>query len=403
MTRAIVLRRAIGAAVTLLALTVLPSTLHAQRFRNPGYDYYLDVPIGWQVLHAESAEEVAFTDPERTAVFHVFAFRNRFESVEQLRRFVQERFSAYGEHTHFRYNGHETVLADFSFSTGRYDLRGYFILIHAGARSFVVAAYAPVEHYERYHDILLSAVDSFAPDSTARRLPGPISQFYYPFPSPNPEPLPLATENPADGEALVIELDQGAIEATEVLIEREARVLTDYNEHTYRRPDPQNLPLWASAWQRYYRAIYRDNFARLAPLATELERRFSRAGVPRDRVPHALLAWLQHFEYYQTESLSRLLSPPAALAAGKGDCDSLGLTYVILLHHLGFDAILLVSSEYAHAVAGVNVPGPGWRYPFEGRSYLAAEMTAPVDLGLIDSSQADPGGWIPVGFRDPPQ
>lgn len=400
MMRTTIFRRLAAAAIALLAVTGLQSPLHAQRFRNPGYDYYLDVPIGWQVLHAETAEEVTFTDPERSALFQVFAFRDRFQSAEQLHRFVRDRFRAHGEHSAFSYNGHDSVLADLSFSTGRHDLRGYFVLIHTGTRSFVVTAYAPVAHYERYHDVLLSAVDSFAPDRAARRLPGPISQFYYPFPAPNPEPLRLETL--ADGAELVLKLDEGEIEATEVLIEREARVLTGYNEHTYRRPDPRNLPPWASAWQRYYRAIYRDNYARLAPLAEELERRFNRAGVPHERLPHELLAWLQRFEYYQTESLSRLLSPPAALAAGKGDCDSLGLTYVILLHHLGFDAILLVSSEYAHAVAGVNVPGSGWRYPFEGRSYLAAEMTAQVDLGLIDSRQADPGGWIPIGFHDPP-
>lgn len=381
-----------------MVLLLLPTQLQAQRFRNPAYDYYLDIPIGWSVLHAEAAEEVSFTDPQRSAIFQVFAFENRFDSIDQLHSYVQLQFQTHGDHSAFTFNNHDSVLADYQFQAGRHNLRGYFVMIHTATRSYVIMAYAPVEHYERYHDTLLSAIDSFAPGSSARRLPGPISQFYYPHPAPQPQEFTLRI----DGTELRPAFDEGEIEGAEVLIEREARVLSGYGQGSYTRPDPQDLPQWASAWQRYYRAIYRDNYSRLEPLAEQLAAHFDRTGVSRQQIPHQLLAWLQGFEFFQTESLSRLLSPPATLATRSGDCDSLGLTYVILLHQLGFDAILLVSSEYAHAVAGVNVPGAGWRYPFEGRSYLAAEMTASVDLGLIDSTQADPGGWIPIGFRDPP-
>ncbi|TVQ35685.1 MAG: hypothetical protein EA384_15850 [Spirochaetaceae bacterium] len=393
------LSRWVVAAFLLCAtLAVRAPQLEAQRFRNSAYDYYLDIPIGWTVLHAESAEEVTFTDSERKAVFQVLAFENRFDSIERLGRFVRERFDAYGDSAGFTYNGYDSLLADYRFSAGRNELRGYFLLVHAGRRSYVVMGYAALARYEQYHDVLLSAMDSFAPGSAARHLPGPVSQFYYPYPAPDPKTVTVTI----DGARLQLPLDDGELEATQVLIEREARLLTAYGRHAYRRPDPRNLPPWAVAWQRYYRAIYRDNFARLAPLARQLDQHFSATAVPAGRIPRELLAWLQGFEYYQTGSLSRLLSPPLTLVTRSGDCDSLGLTYVILLHHLGFDAILLVSSEYAHAVAGVDVAGDGWRYRFEGRSYLAAELTADAELGLIDSTLADPGGWIPVGFRDPP-
>ena len=392
------LSRWVVAAFLLCAtLTVRAPQLEAQRFRNPAYDYYLDIPIGWTVLRAESPEEVTFTDLERNAVLRVLVFENRFDSIEQLGRFVRRKFDAYGDNAGFAYNGYDSLLADYRFSAGLDELRGYFLLVHAGRHSYVVMGYAALARYEQYHDVLLSAVDSFAPGSAARLLPGPVSQFYYPYPAPHPTNRTVTV----DGARLRVPLDDGELEATQVLIEREARLLTAYGQHAYRRPDPGNLPPWAAAWQRYYRAVYRDNYARLAPLARQLDEHFSATAVPADRIPHELLAWLQDFAYYQTGSPSRLLSPLLTLVTRSGDCDSLGLTYVILLHHLGFDAILLVSSEYAHAVAGVNVAGDGWRYQFEGRSYLAAELTADAELGLIDGTLADPGGWIPVGFRDP--
>ena len=384
--------------VLFLMLLLAVTTLSAQRFHNPGYDYYLDIPIGWTVVRADVAEEVSFTDPQRTAIFQVFAFDDRFDSAVELQRFMRTQFNATGEIAEFAFNGHDAIVADYEFAAGRTTVRGYFIFTQVENRSFAVMGYAPVEQYEQYHDVLLSAVDSFAPGAEKRRLPGPISQFYHPHPAPEPDWffLDIGSNRVAMG------IDEGEFDATEVLIEREARVLSGYGAgETYVRPDPAALPAWASAWQRYYRAIYRDNFDRLAPLADDLREHFARNRVGTERIPHELLSWLQGFEYYQTESLSRLLSPIAALYQERGDCDSLGLTYVILLHHLGFDAILLISTEYAHAVAGVNVPGSGWRYPFEGKSYLSAEMTTSIDLGQIEQRMADPGGWIPVGFTDP--
>lgn len=369
----------------------------AQRFHNPGYDYYLDVPIGWTVVRADVAEEVSFTDPARRAIFQVFSFDDRFQSAAALERFMRGQFRPTGETAPFRFNGHEAILADYQFAAGGARVRGYVVFVQVENRSFAVMGYAPEEHYESYHDVLLSAIDSFAPGADARRLPGPIAQFYYPHPGPEPDRRFLTI---GDGR-VAFGVDPGEIESAEVLIEREARVLSGYGGGAYRRPDPDSLPEWATAWQRYYRAVYRDNFDRLTLLADDLADHFARTGVPAERIPHELLAWLQDFEHYQTESLARLLSPIAALHQERGDCDSLGLTYVILLHHLGFDAILLISTEYAHAVAGVNVACSGWRYPFEGKSYLAAELTAAVALGLIDQTMADPGGWIPVAFTDP--
>ena len=75
------------------------------------------------------------------------------------------------------------------------------------------------------------------------------------------------------------------------------------------------------------------------------------------------------------------------------------MTYVILLHHLGVDAIIMASDRYAHAMAAVDTFGPGARFEFEGRQWLVAEMTAEVALGQIAADVADPAGWIGVRLR----
>jgi hypothetical protein len=77
------------------------------------------------------------------------------------------------------------------------------------------------------------------------------------------------------------------------------------------------------------------------------------------------------------------------------------MAYVILLRRLGFDAILMVSTKYSHAMVGVDIPGPGARYTYEEKAYLVAELTAKVDIGLIDQNMADPAFWVPVAFGGP--
>jgi hypothetical protein len=131
-------------------------------------------------------------------------------------------------------------------------------------------------------------------------------------------------------------------------------------------------------------------------VARSLQQHFEDAGVDRSRIPARLLEVLQGFDYSRTGSLSDLLAPVTCFLEQSGDCDSLGLAYVILLQHMGFDAVLMVSSEYGHALAGVDVEGPGARFEFEGTQYLLAEFTEPVDLGMIPRDMADPSKWIPV-------
>ena len=113
-------------------------------------------------------------------------------------------------------------------------------------------------------------------------------------------------------------------------------------------------------------------------------------------MPVRILEWLQSAEYKRTRSLSDLMSPAVCLVEFAGDCDSLGITYAILLHHLGFDAILMASVEYAHAMVGVDIPGEGARFPFQDRQWLVAELTEEVGIGRIAQEMSDIGGWIGV-------
>jgi hypothetical protein len=121
-------------------------------------------------------------------------------------------------------------------------------------------------------------------------------------------------------------------------------------------------------------------------------------GISREEIPRLLLSWLQSFKYDRTGTLSDLLCPIAGAVSQSGDCDSRALVYAILLDYFGIDAILMVSSEYSHALAAVDTSGEGARFFHDGKQYLIAELTEQVALGMIAADMADSSKWLGVSF-----
>ncbi len=393
-----------------LSVAVLPAA--AVQVYNDAFDYIVDIPEGWSLLDQSNPAMVSFTDPDRVAVFQLFVFEgNRFVTAEELSRWMGERFSAEREEAAFRFDGLDSRFGSIAFNTGNFVTRGYGVYVNSQRFDYAVLATVGEQFYEEYHDTLLSAIDSFGIGREERFRPGPVSQFYYAYPPPTPEEreLPLGELEP-----LTLSYDPGEVEATQTLIEREARVLSAYNPSGSDRPGSgtgggsggessalrgrrdQGVPEWVAAWRRYFRVIYRDNYPRLEELAFTLDERFREEGATFYEIPVRILEWLQEFEYLRTGTLSDFLAPLAAVTEQQGDCDSLAMVYAILLNHLGYEAIIMVSAEYGHAMVGVDMPGVGARFPFDGKQWLVAEVTADVAIGMIDETMSDIGGWIGV-------
>ncbi len=348
------------------------------------HGYYLDIPEGWNVLEAEDPQLISFTDPQRAAVFQIKTFPgDSFSAAEDIYRTISEGLGASGDAAGYTYNGRDAVFADLSFDPGGFTARGYFIFIEGEKKDIALLTFTPEEQYNQYHDFLLSCLDSFREHENAVYRPGPVSQFYYPFPGENAERRNFSIFG-SNNDVLI---DSGEIDASQVLIEREARVLVNFHKDR------------DSAWRRFYRQIYRDNYSRMEPLYEVLKTVVDERGITRRELPAKLLSWVQNYSYSRTETFADILSPLEAALSLTGDCDSRGLVYITLLHYFGIDAILMVSMEYGHSVAAVDIEGKGARFQFEGTEYLIAETTEKVDLGLIASDMADPAGWVPIDLR----
>jgi hypothetical protein len=382
------LRRARPLLLGLILLVTLCVSLPALAVRNPVFGYSIDLPVGWADGDSSDPYHVAFISPNGDAMLQIMALDPGTASTGvAIAEHLLADISGEGEPAPFDYLGYSAALSDVAFMTAGNEVRGYMVAIDGYEADLVLLSFALIESYELAHDHLLSALDSFAMGDESRLYPGPVSHFFYPFPAPSARSNPI----PFGGGTLAFRMDPGELDAGQVLVEREARILAPYGS--------LSRELFESAWRRYFRMIYRDSYMRLESLAAEIGARLDADHVPRVDFPHEILSWLQGFDYQRTGGLSDFQAPLSCVAGSVGDCDSLALTYVILLHHLDFDAIVMVSDRYAHALAAVDVQGPGARFEFEGRQWVVAEMTEDVALGQIAADMADPAGWIGVRMR----
>lgn len=282
------------------------------------------------------------------------------------------------QETVFAVNGRPACLADLEWSMGRFGLRGYVAALDGPAFDVVLLASALKEEWGGYHDFLLSVMDSFYLDAEAMLLPGLLNQF-------------VANDGWAGGH---IADPTVAADASQAMIEREARVLQQYtgaDEATQKK-----------AWRRFYQLVWRDSFYRMEELALGFKQVFAANKTEKKDIPLKLLHYIQAFKYEEPQTLSDLRSPYDAANKRLGDCDARSLAYMILLEHLGFASVLMISPVHHHSLVGVDLPGEGIRFTFDGKAWLMAETTATVPLGTLNQNIADQKDWFGMNMHANP-
>ena len=286
----------------------------------------------------------------------------------------------------------------------------------------IVLVYAPASASETHRDAVQSAFDGFSMRVSDRAVPGPWATWRRAGPGKAAERTEKASIQ--FGAALVpVRWSKAEAALAQEVVEREYRVMNDVVS--------QDASLVEYAVQRFYRMVFRDSAPSLDELGILLAAAWEsgewklgalsgsaarkpepaadsdpatvtgpRYGVPADPRGYAtaLLHWVQGYVYERNPAGSDVVNPITAAFTGRGDCDSRALVMSILLRGEGIRSILMISLKHEHALAAVDVPGAGARFPFAGGQWLVAETTAHVDMGRIDAAQANPADWIGVPF-----
>jgi len=279
----------------------------------------------------------------------------------------------------------EAALADWRFETGSGAFRGWFLFVAGTGPDVRISAIAAEEDFAERQAFLLSVLDSYVPGDPWVRSPGAVSRFL----ELSGEAGVREVRSEIAGRTVVWEESPAGQQAAQDVIEREALVLASY----------AGVPeLFYPAWRRYYRLIYRDSYRRFDSLANALLSGPLPASTPDRDVAEVLLEWLQGFSYGSTDGFSDLLAPSIACARRTGDCDSLALALLILLDRYGVDGRLLLSHQAAHAVAALDIEGRGLRYTEGDRTWLTAELTSALPLGVLPDRLDGVNDWFSIDF-----
>ncbi len=386
---------ALAIALGLLFAPLLPAT----ELVSSTWGFRLDLPEGYEYRDGDEQERerkrYSFADSMSEAAFDmVIHADSHYRDAEDCLRDSLLRLGAEGELEDFDYRGRASALANFHFLLAGKEHRAWALALPLDASPqqtkapiLLAIAHAPVDSGQ-LDSLHFSALDSLAPSPKDRLAPGPINSYAWPGTA--------LTERPLAGLDTTARFYSDDANANRQLVEREALILARYGES----------PLQNAAWQRFYRAIYRDAFTRLEHAAFMLERLFADAenGAGNSaeaeswqwRLLSRGLDWVQEFHYERDLEGSDFVDLVTAATEGRGDCDSRAMLLAIVLEHAGIPAHIMVSQKHAHAMALAAVEGPGARFPFKNEKWLVAETTARVGPGRIAKEQSAQEDWLGI-------
>jgi len=370
------------------------SFIHSGPIHSPAWGFSIDLPLSYEFIGGNGRDRFSFANAEG-ANFDIIIYHTgggtHYASLAALVQDVQRRLNNSGDVDSFQFRGREVYVIELAFSlsdaAGRPNrMSGWAIAVElenaaaSGPPPMLLAlAYGPEEK-----DLLvfhLSALNSIAPEAQDRYAPGPITEFLY--------PRQTRVRAPVFGLGFEAEIFAEDAEGAQSLVDREFLLL-----HRY-----LNAPNWQQAWQRFYRAIYRDSVYRLADIAFEVERRLNMpAGDDRD-FAERLLRWVQTFYYERDFEGSDFVNLVSAATEGRGDCDSRAMLWALILRQANIPSGIMVSRHFGHAMGLAELPGSGARFEVNGRPFLVAETTADVGIGLIDQGMSAGEHWLGIIFE----
>ena len=371
-------------AVFLLMAVFLP--VWGETLYSPTWGFRIDLPEGYVYADGDGRARFSFAGPAGVR-FDLAVYGGVYRNLRDLVDDVNLRLKNQGECSFFEYNGRLAALIELRFDA----FTGWGLCVELDKKGndvplLLALSYgsAEAEGLDVYH---LCAIDSVAPSKAEMRYPGPLTEFGYP--RGNMEKTEIS------GAEIAAWFRENDAEAAQSLVDREFALLRNYLFQDN----------WQEAWARFYRAIYRDSWDRLADAVFQLERKWDAPdeGLSRQEADYNLaqnaLSWVQGFQYERNLQGSDFVNLVTAAIEGRGDCDSRALLWAILLAQADIPAAIMVSREHSHAMGLADISGEGARFEAGGKKWLVAETTAQVDIGLIAQDVSGIEAWLGIMFE----
>ena len=379
-----------------LFLFALNFNTYAEIITDQDFGFSLDIPEGYELTEqTQDGMSLLFSHPNIpvTFIIKIVMENKQTPSSDSLKKQLNKLSAQYDVNS-------------FSWSQNQCSIASFKMVLDQGYEGWAVCAplkiadsyltlmcYAPSSSNGGCEQFIISTLNSLNLEfSNNKSECGIFTTFAFPHESSYPVTLNIG------GNKIDVQLDKCDFDASQFIVDLEFSVLKLYANHK----------MWKEAWQRYYRRIYADNSLRLYEISKKIYKELyplakqKNPDNPDIAFAQFLLSWVQTFEYKreQTKNSSDFTPLPKVLCGTGNDCDSRSMLIAVILNNCNYDAIMLISREYSHAMVAVNIPAPGQTYYLKEKDseYIFGETTAQVTWGLIAQNQSDRTKWIPVDF-----
>ncbi len=214
-------------------------------------------------------------------------------------------------------------------------------------------------------------------------------------------------------------LSRSDIESAEALLKAIDREGLENNEGRLFSLDRNDRNFLPSYWQCIYHSMYRLNQPVIVRLAEVFKRIKQEQNLNDLQLAYVISRFVQSMKYYVPPGIgiyspARVLleygkgnegPPPAAMTNGwhgAGDCDTKSLLMVLLFIECGYDAVVLDSYRYHHAMAAISLPGvEGVSVDYRGKNYFVIESTYPNwSIGQMPPQYTDLSFFLPIDPRE---
>lgn len=388
------LKKSIFSLLFVFALFCIPEqNAYSLILHSSDWQYTLDLPEDFQMTDKKGSSQYLFKSAISPVELLICCYKkNKFGNTKAALSYTVE--SLYGNADYFSYQwrNRECTIAQIELNlTQNQKNVGWAICAELPKQNgyVIMLGFAPETQNESqatfYENMILSSLDSLSTDNGSLFCSGAATTFI--FPSEGDQDITLEV----NGKTIEAQLDKSDAEANQYVIEREFAILTVANLNG----------LGMEACKRFYRMVYKDAGKRLQRVSFAVQNALTFGENPikdRKELAQTLLSWTQTFTYERDLLGSDFTSLPALIQGKGGDCDSRVLLLCVMMRHMNYDTAFFVSSEYSHALLGVNIDSKGAKIRTNGKNYLLGETTAKVNLGLISEEMNNPLKWTAVTF-----
>lgn len=172
-----------------------------------------------------------------------------------------------------------------------------------------------------------------------------------------------------------------------------------------------NRNSYENLWGTIYAELVKESKYDISFLADSLTRVSREKGLSQSELAELIVTFVQDipYSYVRVKPCAEannkgkpcigniaygLLSPYEFLHSLYGDCDTRAVLIYALLQTLGFDPMIVVSNEYAHAMLALNIQATGDHLKHNGKNYYFWETTGKGwPIGMLPPNSNNINYW----------